>query len=132
MVLRAKLPKTFIASNFERYNPNRQGGRVPIRFVPEAEHVPDKKNSGKSSTVRFKISSVVKKTYKVLVDGGTEAFTNHIKVHKTILADCKVKEEAVAARSLLLSNRREIVALTVADPAVNQVEIETWWTPIVN
>ena len=95
MVLRAELPKTLIASNCERYNPNCQGGRVPIRFVPEAEHVPDKNNSGKSLNVKFNIFPFVKKTYKVLVDGGTDAFINHIKVHKTILAGCKVKEEAV-------------------------------------
>ena len=84
MVLQAKLPKTLIVSNFERYNSNRQGGRVPIRFVPEMAHVPDKKNSGKSLTVKFKISSSVEKTYKVLIEGGTEAFITHIKVHKTL------------------------------------------------
>ena len=90
-----------------------------MRCVPAAEHVPGKKNSGKSSTVKFKISSSVKKAYKVPVDGGTEAFINHIKVHKTILADCKMKEEAVVAHSFLLANRRAIAALTVADPATN-------------
>ena len=93
MVLRAELPKSLIASNFERYDPNRQGGRVPIRFVPEQEPSNDKKKMDKSSTVQFKISSTVEKTYKVLSTGGnTEAFINHIMVHKTILADCKVKE----------------------------------------
>ena len=71
-----------IASKFERYDPNRQGGRVPVRFVPEAEHVPDKNNSGKSLTVKFKISPSVKKTYKVFVNGGTEAFINHIRFTK--------------------------------------------------
>ena len=82
-----------------------------IRFVPEVEHVPDNKKNGNSSTVKFKISSTVKKTYKVLVDGDTEAFINHIKVHKTMLADCKVKKEAVAACSLILSNQRKIMSL---------------------
>ena len=50
-----------IVSNCERYGPNRQGGRVLIRCVPEAEHVPDEKNSGKSLTVEFNISSSVEK-----------------------------------------------------------------------
>ena len=85
MVLRAELPKFLIASNFERYDPNRQGGRVPIRFVPEQEPDNDEKKTDKSSTVKFKISATVEKTYKVLPIGGTEAFINHIKMHKTIL-----------------------------------------------
>jgi hypothetical protein len=122
MVLRAELPKTLIASNFERYDPSRQGGRVPIRFVPEAVHTPDEKSS-KSSTVKFKISPTVEKTFKVLVEGGTEAFINHIKVHKTIMADCKVKDQAVAARTLILANRQDITTLTVEDPVANQEEI---------
>ena len=124
MVLRAELPKSLIASNFGRYHPNRQGGLVPIRFVPEQEPANDEKKTDKSSTVKFKISATVKKTYKVLSTGGTEAFINHSKVHKTILADCKVKEEAVAARSILLANRRQIDTLTVADAVANQVRIE--------
>ena len=41
-----------------------------------------------------------------------------------MLADCKVKEETVAARSLLHANRREIETLTVADLAANQVQIK--------
>ena len=90
-----------------------------IRFVPEVEHVPDNKKNGNSSTVKFKILSTVKKTYKVLVDGGTEAFINHIKVQKS-LTDCKANEEAVAARSLIIANRCKIAALNVADPALNQ------------
>ena len=81
MILRAELPKSPIASNFERYDPNRQGGCVPIRFVPEAEQATDEKKTDKSSTVKFKISATVKKMYKVLTTGGTEAFINHIKVH---------------------------------------------------
>ena len=88
MVIRAELPKSLIASNFERYNPNRQGGRVPIRFVPEQEPTFDQKKTDKFSTVKFEISATVKKTCKVLSTGGTDAFINHIKVHKTILADC--------------------------------------------
>ena len=35
-----------------------------------------------------------------------------------------MKEEQVAACSLLLANRRNIAALTVADPAANQVKIK--------
>ena len=50
-------------------------------------------------------------------------FINHIKVHKKSIADCKVKEETFAARSLILPNRRSIVTLTVADPQGNQKEV---------
>ena len=35
-----------------------------------------------------------------------------------------MKEEAVASRSLILTNRRKILALAVADPAAIQVEID--------
>jgi len=97
---------------------------VPIRFVPEAEQAPDKKKNDKSLTVKFKISATVKKTYKVLTNGGTEAFINHIKAHKTISVDCKLKEEVVAARSILIANRRVINNLTVADLVANRVQIE--------
>ena len=40
------------------------------------------------------------------------------------MADCKVKEEAVAARSIYIANRREIETLTVADAVANKVQIE--------
>jgi hypothetical protein len=56
----------------------------------------------------------------------------HIQVHKTIMADCNVKEETMTARSLILTNKREIVALSVVDPAANQVEIENLVKIIVN
>jgi hypothetical protein len=88
-------------SNFKRYDPNRQGGRVPIRFVLEVAHVPDEKN-GKSSTGKFKILSTIKKTWKVLVEGGTGVVIDNTKVRRTIMADGKVKEEEVAAPSLIL------------------------------
>ena len=52
--------QTLIASNFERHNPNRQGGRVSIRFVLEVEHVPNG-NKSKFLTVKFKISSTAEK-----------------------------------------------------------------------
>ena len=45
-------------------------------------------------------------------------------MHKTILADCKVKEEAAVARYLPLANWRKLAALTVENPVANQVEIE--------
>ena len=66
------------------------------------------KTSGKSSNVKVEILSTGKLMYKVFVDGGTEVVINYVKVHKIILADCKVKEEAVASRSLLLANRHTL------------------------
>ena len=41
-----------------------------------------------------------------------------------MVVDCKVKEEAVATRSLVIVNRSKITILTVADTALNQAEIE--------
>ena len=57
------------------------------------------------------------------LEGGTESFINHIKIHKTITADCKVKEEAVAAPFLILANRQDIATLTMVDPVTNKEEI---------
>ena len=123
MVLGAALPKGRIASNFEQYDPNRQGGQVPICFVPEVIPPPNE-GQGKSATIKFKISPTVEKTYKVLLEGGTKAFINHIKVHKTILSDILVEAEAVVAHALIVENRRKIVDLTVADPVAKQTQID--------
>ena len=87
-----------------------------IRCVPEVKHVPNKKTNGKSSTVKFNSSLTIRKTYKVRVYGGIGAFVHHIKIHNMVLADCELKKEAVADRSLINVNRRKIVSLTVADP----------------
>ena len=62
--------------------------------------------------------------YNVLVEGDTWAFINHIKVHKSIVSNCQVKKEVVAARSLILAKGRKIVTLTVANWAANKVEID--------
>ena len=62
--------------------------------------------------------------YKVLTTGGTEAFINYVKVHEKILTGCKVKEEEVAACSILIANRREIENLALAHPVANRVQIE--------
>ena len=90
----------------------------------DSEYVPGKNINRTSSTGKFEISSTVKKTYKVLVYGGTETFITRIKIHKTILAGCKVKEETVAARSLIPEIGQDIVSLTVADQAANQDNID--------
>ena len=84
-------------SNFGQYEPNRQGGQVPIHFVP-AVISPPKNKQGQPATVKFKISSTLKKMYKVLLGGSTEAFVNHTKVRKTNLSDISVEAEVIAAR----------------------------------
>ena len=77
-----------------------------------------------SLTVKFTLSPTIEINYRFLVEGGTETFINRIKVHKIVMADCKVKKEAVVAQSLMLTNWRKILALIVADPATNRVEID--------
>jgi hypothetical protein len=54
MVMKEAFPKGLLTANFERYDPNGQGGQVPIFFVPKDPYVPDEKNA-KSSTLKFKI-----------------------------------------------------------------------------
>ena len=68
---------------------------MPICFVPVITHVPHKKN-GKPLTVKFKISSTVKKTYKVLVEGGTETFINR---HPDVSPKKKTKKKFLERRS---------------------------------
>ena len=70
------------------------------QICTKQEQATDKKKTDQSLTVKFEISAPVKKTNKVLTTVGTEVFINNIKVHKTILADCKIKEEVVAVEEL--------------------------------
>ena len=93
---------------------------MPVCFVSEVIPPPNEKQQ-QSATVKFKMSPTVKKTYKVLLKGGTEAFINHIKVHKSILSNISVEAEAVAAHALIAENRRKIADFTMADPVANQV-----------
>ena len=37
------LPEARIAFNFKQYDPDYQGWKMRIRFVPEVAHVPDEK-----------------------------------------------------------------------------------------
>lgn len=85
MALETVLPKGLIVANFKWYVPNWQGVQVPIDFVPEDPYVPEEKQL-KSSTVKVKVSETVKKTYTVLVEGGTEVCINHVKAHKRIIS----------------------------------------------
>ena len=124
MILRAALPKELIASNFKRHNSNCQGGQVPICFVPEGIP-PSEEKQGKAATVKFKISPTIRKTHKVLLKGCTEAFINHIKIHKTILSDISVDAEAVVAS--MVQNRYKLEDLTVADPVTNQTKRMMTW-----
>ena len=75
MVPQAVWQKGHIASNSEWYSPNRQDRHFPFvsGVVP-----PQHKKQGQLATIQFKISSTVKKTYKVLLEGGTKAFIDHI------------------------------------------------------
>ena len=92
---------------------------MPIRIVPEVVHVPDEKNE-KALTVKFKVSPTDKTAYKVLVAGDIEAPLYNIRVHKTSMINCKMKEEVVAACSLIHANRLDDTTLTVAGPVANQ------------
>ena len=80
-------------------------GKCRRVFVPEVIPPPDEKQ-GKLATVKFKISPIIKKSYKVFLEGGTEAFIKHIKVHKTSLSGISVEAKTVAARALMIENRQ--------------------------
>ena len=67
---------------------------------------------------------MVKKTYMILVEGGTKAFITHIKVNKLIMSYCQMKEEAMTGGSLIIPNRHKIAVLNVSDPQANLVEID--------
>ena len=121
MILQAASPKGLIASTFEQCDPNRQGGQVPICFVPEV--IPPSMRSKGNLTVKLKMSPTVEKSHKVLLEGGTEAFINHIKAHKKILFGYSVEAETVIAGTLITKNQLKIPELDVPDPVANQAKV---------
>ena len=121
MVRRAVLSTALIALNVERYDPNCQGGQVPICFVPEV--IPPSMRSKGNLTVKLKMSPTVEKSHKVLLEGGTEAFINHIKAHKKILFGYSVEAETVIAGTLITKNQLKIPELDVPDPVANQAKV---------
>ena len=62
--------------------------------------------------------------YEILLESGTEAFINHIKVHKTFFSDITVEAEVVVACAFMAENRRKNADLTMTDPVANQTKID--------
>ena len=66
-----------------------------MRFVTDASYVLNDKNKT-TSTVQFRTSLSVGKMCKVLVEGYAKYFNVHIVVHKSIMADTNLKDQAKA------------------------------------
>ena len=64
--------------------------------------------------------ATVEKMYRVLVERGTKFIINHIKVHKTRMADCKINEQVVVLYALMTTTWQESVVSTLIDVVVNQ------------
>ena len=98
MVIISALPLGLLQSNFERYRPDKVGGAVPIRFIPEK--VEEIKPDVKAATVNIAISSTVTKSLNIFFNGNAEAAIALIQVHESIVADKKLKIQYKANRVL--------------------------------
>ena len=89
MVIISALPAGIQQQNFERYRPEKVGGAVPIRFIPDKSE--DTKPEGKQSTVKIVISPTVTKSLTIFQNGNAEAAIELIQVHESIVADKKLR-----------------------------------------
>ena len=88
MVIISALPAKLLQSNFESYRPDKVGGAMPIRFIPDK--VNDTKPEGKKSTVKIVILTTVTKSLNIFTNGNAEAAIELIQVHESIVADKKL------------------------------------------
>ena len=109
MVIISALPTGLQKQNFERYHPEKVGGAVLIRFIPDK--VEESKTEGKQQTVKIVISPTVTKSLKIFFNGNAEAAIELIKVHKSIVADKKLKIQYKANRVLVSSKKAKIKEL---------------------
>ena len=79
MVIISALPAGLQKQNFEHYSPEKVGGAVPIRLIPDK--VEESKTEGKKSTVKIVISPTVKKSLSIFLNGNAEAKIELIQVH---------------------------------------------------
>ena len=121
MVIISALPLGLLQSNFERYRPDKVGGAVPIRFIPDK--IEEAKPDGKASTVKIAISSTVTKSLNIFFDGNAEAAIALIQVHETIVADKKLKIQYKANRVLCSSKKAKMIELE-KDKKTNKDAIE--------
>ena len=89
MVIISALPLGLLQSNFERYHPDKVGGTVPIRFIPDK--IEEKKTNRKSETVKIAISFTVTKSLNIFFNGNSDTAIALIRVHESIVADKKLK-----------------------------------------
>ena len=121
MVIISALPAGLLQSNFERYRPDKVGGAVPIRFIPDK--IEDTKPEGKQSTVKIVISSTVTKSLTIFTNGNAEAAIELIQVHESIVADKKLKVQYKANRVFMSTKKAKLKELE-KDKKTNKEAIE--------
>ena len=121
MVIISALPAGLQQQNFERYRPEKVGGAVQIRFIPDKSE--DTKPEGKQSTVKIVISPTVTKSLEIFQNGNAEAAIELIQVHESIVADKKLRIQYKANRVLVSSKKAKIKELKDKGDE-DQVEID--------
>ena len=121
MVIISALPSGLLQSNFERYFPDKVGGAVPIRFIPDK--IEEKKPEGKQSTVKIVISTTVTKYLNIFTNGNAEAAIELIQVHESIVADKKLKVQYKANRVFMFTKKAKLKDIE-KDKKTNKEAIE--------
>ena len=121
MVIISELPAGIQQQNFDRYHPEKVGGAVPIRFIPDK--LEETKPEGKQSTVKIVISPTVKKSLAIFQNGNAKSAIELIQVHEYIVADKKLRVQYKANRVLVSSKNAKVKELKDKDEE-DQVEID--------
>ena len=121
MVIISALPAGLLQSNCERYRPDKVGGAVPIRFIPDK--IKETKPEGKQSTVKIVISTAVTKSLNIFTNGNAEAAIELIQVHESIVADKKLKVQYKANRVFMSTKKAKLKELE-KDKKTNKEAIE--------
>ena len=98
MVIISALPTGLLQQHFQRYLPEKVGGAVPICFIPDKVY---EKNWRKELTVNIVISPTFTMSLNIFFNGNAEAAIELIQVHKSIVADKKLKIHYKANRVLV-------------------------------
>ena len=116
MVLNTALPRGLVPSHFEKYNPNKQGGKYPASFVPLDEGDADRK----VRKVKISFGKESSRGFDVFEDGNPEkVFKTLIKVHKAIVREKGLPTLIKANKALITEKKDQRKRLKEDDAEVN-------------
>ena len=118
MVLNTALPRGLVPSHFEKYNPNKQGGKYPASFVPLDEGDANRK----VHKVKITFGKTTTRGFDVFEDGNPEkVFKTLIKVHKSIVRE-KGLPTLVKANKALIAEKKDQKRRLKEDDAENNAD----------